>query len=119
MKAIFIAMLFLAVNSANAGDPTRPPEAYVTPAPSSLTDLPGSSRLLFIVFDKQQRKGQKPRSRAMIDGEIRSVGDTIGDTKLIRIKADSVLLSGPSGTEELFLTPEIALQPRKPEGKRK
>lgn len=119
MKFFWPTVLLLTANIALAGDPTRPPEIFLVQTPASANEPTSASRLQFIKLDKTTARTRKQASTAMIDGQIYKLGDMVGDTKLVRIRAESVVLSGPSGKEELFLTPDIALQPRKPGGTRK
>jgi MSHA biogenesis protein MshK len=81
-------------------DPTRPPaaaEAVATPTAAS----PAPAGLQTII----RRQGAKPA--ALINGEYVELGGRIGETRLVKVGEDRVVLEGPSGREELRLAPGV------------
>jgi hypothetical protein len=63
-----------------------------------------------------RRHGQKPR--ALINGELVTLGDKVGEARLVAIKDDHVVLQDASGQREtLALTPGINKQARPPHSK--
>lgn len=118
MKWFCSALALFGIGTAYAGDPTRPPEAYISTKPTT-EPAQSVSRLQFIKYNKAGTAKQERGSAAMIDGELYKQGDMIGDAQLVRINVDSVILSGPAGQEELKLNPEIDIQFHKPRGARK
>lgn len=84
-------------------DPTRPP--------GSAEFAPGESDggLQSIV----RREGRKPV--ALINGELVPLGGKVGDSRLIAVNEDSVVLLDPSGHREtLKLTPSVSKTLAKP-----
>jgi MSHA biogenesis protein MshK len=84
-------------------DPTRPPTAMM--ADTGATDIPtqaaSGQRLQSVILP------QGAKSRALIDGEWREVGQTFGESKLLKIAADRVEIRGPQGRETIRLMPDV------------
>lgn len=106
-SAIALAALLSGVLSGNTlgqslRDPTRPP--------GSAEYGPGESEsgLQSIV----RRQGEKPR--ALINGELVSLGGKVGESRLVAINEDSVVLLDTAGHREtLQLTPGVSKTPTK------
>lgn len=97
------AMMLLLAGSAAANaelaDPTRPP--LTAESAVALTGAAPSvaSGLQSVIL----RKKGKPA--ALINGEIVELGAEIGESKLVKVSEDSVVLKGPAGEETLRLMP--------------
>lgn len=109
-----IAMPFAAVFcswSAAQGlqDPTRPPTA-VTPSGDidATSGMPPAPKLQSVIL----RQGARPR--ALINGEWLEQGQEYAGSKVLRITANAVEMSGPQGREVLRLTPEVELRATQP-----
>lgn len=103
------SMLLISVASAQGlSDPTRPAldDTHAQPQTSGTT-TPASSGLQTII----RRNGAKPA--AIINGEYIELGGRVGEARLSAVREDSVVLSGPSGSETLMLTPGIVKTPIK------
>ncbi len=89
-----IALVALAQGAPAYGltDPTRPP--WFAPA----DPRPAHAGLQAILRDG-------PRQLALIDGRLWAVGARVGIDRLVAIRRNSVVLSGPHGTRRLFLGP--------------
>jgi hypothetical protein len=103
----FVSLCLLAAVSAGAQttnpallpDPTRPPpglQAADSQAPAAPEALVLQSVLL--------GPGRLPA--AVISGQLVALGGSVGDARLARITAHSVLLQGSQGTTTLTLVPE-------------
>lgn len=111
--AVPLSALFalLCLGSANAlaleslQDPTRPASAGNAGSNGADGDAMATGGLQSII----RREGKRPQ--ALINGELLSVGDKVGASKLVRIGEGEVTLEGPGGKEILTLTPGIAKQP--------
>jgi hypothetical protein len=87
-------------------DPTRPPSALMSPALAGETVSDGKSgsgdtRLQSIIL----RQGAKPR--ALINGEWLELGQSSGDSKVVKISADRVEMKGPQGRQTIRLMPDV------------
>ena len=88
-----------AAASAQLADPTRPPvmaEPAVAPTGAA---PPVASGLQSVIL----RKKGKPA--ALINGEIVELGGMVGESRLVKVSEDAVVLKGPSGEETLKLIP--------------
>jgi hypothetical protein len=87
-------------------DPTRPP-ADLAAADSSAEGgaaVITASGLQTIILKKQGRPA------AVINGELVELGTMIGESRLVKIDEDSVVLLSPSGRETLRLMPAAEKQ---------
>jgi MSHA biogenesis protein MshK len=85
-------------------DPTRPPAALINPSASSngtIDETTSAPALQSVIL----RKGRKPV--AIIGGERVELGGDYGGARLIKVSEGRVVLSGPSGSETLLLTPAV------------
>jgi len=92
-------------------DPTRPALAAESGPGMAGSEAPAASGLQTII----RRAGAKPA--AVINGEYVVLGGRVGDARLVKVGDDSVILRGPTGTEELRLIPGVekkAAVPAKP-----
>jgi MSHA biogenesis protein MshK len=80
-------------------DPTRPPEAVMSPAGAEAAKAPAGLQTII------RREGAKPA--AIINGQYVELGGKVGDARLVRVGEDSVLLQGSEGQEELKLFPGV------------
>jgi MSHA biogenesis protein MshK len=83
-------------------DPTRPPPAFIEPGVAGDVDSDGGEtpELQSILVSKNRRQ-------AVIGGKIVTVGDSIGQAKVVRISEDAVVLRTGKQTETLKLFPNI------------
>ncbi len=103
MPALLAGLLCGSLQAEPLRDPTRPPGS------SEYAPGQADSGLQSIV----RREGQKPR--ALINGELLSLGDKVGNQRLIAIKEDSVVLRDEQGNREILqLTPAVSKTYAKP-----
>ena len=89
----------LAQSALPLADPMRPPPGYV---PAGEGDaMPVGPSLESVMLPKHGRP------LAVINGRQVRVGDEYEGSRLIRLTEREAVLSGPGGTERLFLTPGI------------
>ncbi|WP_420474193.1 MSHA biogenesis protein MshK [Noviherbaspirillum sp. ST9] len=83
-------------------DPTRPPPAFIEPGATGESAAEGSEapELQSILVSKHRRQ-------AVIGGKVVTVGDSVGQAKVVRISEDSVLLRTGKQIETLKLFPDI------------
>lgn len=101
--AFAIAALLPVLAAAQAfPDPTRPPPAFIEPGATGEVAADGAEapELHSILVSKHRRQ-------AVIGGKVVTVGDSIGQAKVVRISEDSVLLRTGRQTETLKLFPDI------------
>ena len=102
-ELLLVVVLILAgvagapVRAAELGDPTRPPDARLRPV--AVTDR-AALRLTAIYLSEHARA-------AVVDGRRVRAGDSIGAQRVESIRRDRVILSGPEGTLELRLAPQV------------
>ncbi|MDD5295935.1 MAG: hypothetical protein PHU46_03385 [Rhodocyclaceae bacterium] len=89
-------------------DPTRPPEAVNAGAGAAAA--PGAAAATELVLQSVilPRTG---RASAVISGQRVSLGDKLGDSKVLRIRETEVLLRGPAGEQHLLLNPAVIVTP--------
>lgn len=111
-RAVALWLLTLgqvAVASAQAlPDPTRPPSGMpgsATGAPWEVKTETASGPLLQSVI---LRKGAAPQ--ALLNGEWYRQGQAFGDSKIVKILADRVLIKGPQGRETLKMMPDVDIR---------
>lgn len=107
---LFGLALLAVVSSAQAqiADPTRPPAAWLAPAPAS-DALPGAEgsgglRLQSVLM----RPGGRPV--AVIGGKTVTLGGHVGRAKLVRLNEREAVLQGADGVTHLYLTPNVEKQ---------
>lgn len=106
--SISLLFIFCAGMVLAAGDPTQPPSVFMEAISSSASSEGGGSvRLQSVII----RPGKK--SLALIDGATYQLGEKLGEMRVIKITERSVILRGPQGKEELFLTPDVEVTPVK------
>jgi MSHA biogenesis protein MshK len=99
------SLLLAAVSSAFAQgltDPTRPPAATGTAASEGGEVASGLQTII-------RRAGAKPA--AVINGQYVELGGRVGESRLVKVGEDSVVLQGPAGKEEMKLLPGIEKKP--------
>jgi hypothetical protein len=85
-------------------DPTRPPQDMALPAATATTadgTVPASSGLQSVILRKEGRPA------ALINGAVVELGSKVGESRLVKVDEDSVVLLGPEGRETLYLMPGI------------
>jgi MSHA biogenesis protein MshK len=107
MRAASLAVLALLAVLAPAWaqgltDPTRPPNAVADPA----QDAGGGTQLQSVLISQGRR-------RAIINGNMVALGDTVGEAKVVKITETEVVLQKGSETEVLKLYPAVDKQPAK------
>lgn len=90
---------------AQTPDPTRPAAAMMTPEPGGVAATPVESGVQTVIL----RPGGK--SAAVINGQYVSVGDMLGDKRVMKISESEVVLKGESGREIIKVTPAIEKVP--------
>ena len=100
---VLALLLASSVAQAQGADPTRPaiisdPGAV---ASGGAAQAPSATGLQSII---QRRNG---RPAALINGTVVELGGKVGETRLVKIGEDHVVLRGVSGTETLRLTPGV------------
>lgn len=90
-----------AAASAQLADPMRP-SVMAEPA-VALTGAapPAASGLQSVILKK------KGKPAALINGEIVELGGMVGESRLVKVSEDAVVLKGPSGVETLRLMPSV------------
>lgn len=106
MKRNSLLLLLTLVTSALAAeslnDPLRPPATFVTPDAQAGAGT-GGARLTSIL----QPGTNGGAAKAIIDGHIVSVGERVGDARLVKLTGQEAVLQGPNGRETLSLTPSV------------
>ena len=98
---VFAGILPPAFGQSALADPTRPPDAV----PVVAGDAGADQGLQSVMIPKSGR------ARALIGGRWVAVGEKIGESTLVRVRQDGVVLKGPAGTETIALTPSVAKTP--------
>lgn len=88
-----------AAASAQLADPTRPPVMAEPAAALAGAAPPATSGLQSVILKK------KGKPAALINGEIVELGGMVGESRLVKVSEDAVVLKGPSGEETLRLMP--------------
>lgn len=81
-------------------DPTRPPSIVDVTAGMAGSAAAPVSPLQSVIL----RPGSKPR--ALLGGEWIELGQEFNGARLVKVTDTGVVLSGPSGRETLYLTPD-------------
>jgi MSHA biogenesis protein MshK len=99
--AIALLLGLLAAGGAvAAGDPTRPPAAWLNQADLAPASG-GTMRLQSVLMP------QRGRPVAIIGGQTVALGERIGDARLVRLNEREAVLEGPEGVTRLYLTPDV------------
>ena len=110
MKLVSTGMLILGVLlAANpaiaAGDPTRPPASWVDQAAApGATDEGEGLRLQSVLIP------QRGKPVAVIGGVTVTLGEQVGDARLVRLTEREAVLQGADGVTHLYLTPDVKKQ---------
>lgn len=88
-------------------DPTRPPDAFLTPGGGGLA-VAQESGVQTIILRPRGRK-----SAAVINGQYVEVGGLVGDKRVVKITESEVVLNGESGREVIKVMPAIEKTPVK------
>lgn len=84
-----------------AGDPTRPPAAWLSQDGSMSANAGDAMRLQSVLLP------QRGRPVAIIGGQTVVLGGRIGDARLVRLNEREAVLDGPDGVTRLYLTPDV------------
>ena len=107
-----LALLFCCTAWGQA-DPMRPP-AGMAEAPraadAAAAPAAGESAVQTVIL----RHGSKPI--AVIGGEQVTLGDRVGDARVVKISESEVVLAGPAGRQVLKLNPDVEKTLRRPAG---
>ncbi len=110
-----LAMMPAIADDSALPDPTRPPEAWVHASPEGGAAVSGPV-LQSVVL---RRQGAPV---AVISGVMVPLGSKVGDSILVKIKENEVVLKGPLGSEVLRMTPDVnkktVVEVPKPAGRR-
>lgn len=102
IASAMIAPLWILAGQVHAqlADPTKPPVSVSAPAAAQAnTTAPVLTGLQSVILRKQGKPA------ALINGEVVELGGKLGESTLVRINEDSVVLRGADGEETLRLTP--------------
>jgi len=88
---------------AQLADPTRPPALAVPDSAGSIAPAaPVNSGLQSVILSRDG----KQRPSALINGEVVQLGGLVGESRLVQVSEDHVVLLGPGGDREIMrLTP--------------
>lgn len=92
---------------AQVPDPTRPPDALLTPGGDGVA-VPHESGVQTVILRPGGRK-----SAAVINGQYVEVGGMVGDKRVLKITESEVVLNGESGREVIKVMPAIEKMPVK------
>ncbi len=116
--AMFASVLLLAASSAASAafaqalrDPTRPPSVVLAEPGGEARGSAGAGGMVL-----QSVIVSGGRRLALIDGRTYTVGDKIGEAKLISISGSEVILRESGGRKVLRLTPNATKTTIAPEG---
>jgi len=104
MRSLGVALLATTLAfSAQAADPTRPPEAWLLPQTGDNAAAPteGGLRLESVLIP------QHGRPLAIIGGKTVFVGGMVGGLKLVLLNEREAVLRGEDGVTHLYLTPDV------------
>lgn len=109
MRLIALALL-AAVSSAQAqsADPTRPPAAWLAPAPAADARAGGEGSGGLRLQSVLTRPGGQPV--AVIAGKTVVLGGHVGGATLVRLNEREAVLQGADGVTHLYLTPDVEKQ---------
>jgi hypothetical protein len=111
MPRIFPALLACLTASgmalAQVGDPMRPPDGVAATADGGAVVPPLQSGIQTVIVRP------KGKSVALINGKQVSVGDMLGDKKVVKISEKEIVLKGTSGREVIKVMPSIEKIPVK------
>lgn len=101
LKSLPVALLLVgsAAATAQLADPTRPPATAESAPATTGAAAPVAGGLQSVIL----RKKGKPA--ALINGEIVELGGKVGESILVKVSEDAVVLKGPAGDETLRLIP--------------
>lgn len=92
---------------AQVPDPTRPPDAFLTPGGDGVA-APHESGVQTVILRPRGRK-----SAAVINGQYVEVGGMVGDKRVLKITETEVVLTGENGREVIKVMPAIEKMPVK------
>lgn len=108
----FLFTLFLLPLQASAqalpGDPTRPPDASSMPTDNGTgVSMPNEARVKIIKIPVKS----KTKASALIDGQMVRLGENLGDTRLVGVSENGLILEGEEGKSPLPLIENIQKEP--------
>lgn len=93
--------LLAAASALAAGDPTRPPVAWLGTGAAGEGMAGGLPRLQSVLMP------QRGKPVAIISGQTVLLGGRFGDARLVRLDERMAVLEGPEGVTRLYLTPDV------------
>ena len=81
-------------------DPTRPPAELSAPQGNAGTPVTSGPQLQSVLISAHQRS-------AIISGQRVTVGEKLGDARVVMINENEVMLKGSSGVQTLKLFPDV------------
>lgn len=96
----FLLMLAAPVCAETLADPTKPPASFVG-ASAGAENAEGVPRLQSVMVPKHGLPA------AVISGKTVRQGGVWGDSRLLQVTENSVLLVGPQGRQRLLLLPDV------------
>lgn len=100
-KLLIVTIILISFSTNAANDPTRPLFGNLPTKQSIKTEKKSSQQTLTAIFKKNGKR------MAIIGDKIYRVGDRYHNTKIVSIRANSVLLEGANGSRKLTLIPKI------------
>ncbi len=110
MKALSFGLLLIIAltqggNVLAAGDPTRPPAAWLSqPVSTGGAGEDGGPRLQSVLIP------QRGKPVAVISGTTVVLGGQVGDARLVKLTEREAVLQGADGVTHLYLTPDVKKQ---------
>ncbi|WP_263769700.1 hypothetical protein [Propionivibrio soli] len=98
MAAAVFALPNVWAQTGSMADPTRPPASVAETVESGES---GAPVLQSVMIPK------KGRAAAIINGQHVRLGDKFGESRLVKVSEQGVVLEGPDGAERLLLTPGV------------
>ncbi len=102
---LILGALLVGGGAVAAGDPTRPPSSWVEPSPvSGQVGESEGLRLQSVLIP------QRGKPVAVIGGVTVTLGERVGDARLVRLTEREAVLQGADGVTHLYLTPDVKKQ---------
>ena len=103
MKFLILILSLVAglARGESLADPTRPPASFVSEAQGEAT-VDAGPRLQSVMLPRQGRPA------AVISGRTIRRGEMWGDSRLVQVSENEVVLEGPQGRQRLLLTPDAS-----------
>ena len=107
VKLLLMMLGCVSAMTALAGDPTRPPAAWLGGSAEPVAGAPvqnGAPRLQSVLIP------QRGKPVAVISGQTVALGERFGEARLVRLSEREAVLEGADGVTRLMLTPDVQKQ---------